>query len=45
MAADTKYREDAERGLQDYCDTSLHTDSEIAKYCKNKNIPIENLDE
>lgn len=44
MSANTKYREDAERGLQEYCDTPLQTDSEIAKYCKDKNIPVENSD-
>ncbi len=42
MSADAKYREDAERGLQAFCDKPFKTDSEIIKYCKEKNIPLDN---
>lgn len=41
MSADEKYRDDAERGLQSFCDKPLLTDTEIEKYCKEKHIPIE----
>ncbi len=45
MSADAKYREDAEKGLQSYCDKPLMTETEIDKYCKDKNIPTETLEE
>jgi hypothetical protein len=45
MSADAKYREDAETGLQTFCDKPLLTDSEIEKYCKDKHIPIETQEE
>jgi hypothetical protein len=41
MTADAKYREDAEAGLQKFCDKPLLTDSEIEKYCNEKHIPWE----
>lgn len=41
MSADVKYREDAEAGLRKFCDAPLETESEIEKYCKDKNIPTE----
>lgn len=45
MSAEPKYREDAERGHERYCDKPLLTDSDILKYCKDKNIPIESTSE
>ena len=44
MSADAKYREDAERGLQTYCDKPLLTETDIENYCRDKKIPVETTD-
>lgn len=45
MSADSKYKEDAEFGLQSYCDKPLLTDSEIDIYCKEKLILIDSFEQ
>ncbi len=39
ITAGTKYIEDVKRGLEDLCDKCFKNDSDIASYCKMKNIP------
>ncbi len=41
LNASEKYINDAERGLQEFCDDYLQGDSDVQKYCKEKNIPME----
>ncbi len=46
LSATEKYIESTEKEMVDYCDKFLTNDSEIEKYCIEKNIPIEKtLDE
>lgn len=41
MTATDKYINAAEKELEDFCDKYLQNDTEIEKYCKEKNIPTE----
>ena len=41
IAAEDKYLQSTEKELEDFCDDFLTTDSEIEKYCEEKNIPTE----
>ncbi|MBS1684083.1 MAG: hypothetical protein JSS76_04980 [Bacteroidetes bacterium] len=41
MTADDRYITGTEKELSDICDKPLTTDQEIANYCKEKNIPVE----
>ena len=43
LTADEKYLESSQKELTEFCDSYLTEDSDIEKYCKSKNIPI-NLD-
>ncbi len=43
LTADEKYLESSQKELTEFCDKYLTDDSDIEKYCKSKNIPI-NLD-
>ncbi len=45
LIADDRYAKSTEKELCEFCDKYLKSDSEIEKYCKEKNIPIENLNE
>lgn len=42
MTATDKYINAAEKELADFCDKHLQNDTEIEKYCKEKNIPTDN---
>ncbi|NVK86109.1 MAG: hypothetical protein HWE21_17410 [Cytophagia bacterium] len=41
LTSPPKYADGAEKGLISFCDQPLITDSEIEKYCLDKNIPFE----
>jgi hypothetical protein len=41
ITANEKYAAGAEKELDEFCDNYFTNDSEIEKYCKDKNIPIE----
>lgn len=41
MTAEERYYKSTEKEFNDFCDSYFATDSEIEKYCKDKNIPIE----
>ena len=41
MTADEKYVRGAEKELNEFCDDYFANDSEIEKYCKDKNIPVD----
>ncbi len=47
LTAGERYKEDTEKAFEDCCDSYFETnsDSEIEKYCKEKNIPFENENE
>lgn len=42
MTAQERYYKSTEKELDEFCDDYFEKDSEIEKYCKEKNIPIEN---
>jgi uncharacterized protein len=42
MTASDKYMKATEKELDDFCDNYFLTDTEVEKYCKEKNIPTEN---
>lgn len=42
MTASEKYIEDAEKGFNDFCDPYFKSDTDMKKYCIDKNIPWEN---
>ncbi|MFZ1659039.1 MAG: hypothetical protein WAT61_09475, partial [Flavobacteriales bacterium] len=44
LVADVKFRKATEKELTEFCDTVFSTDAEIERYCKEKNIPWEELD-
>lgn len=41
MTADEKYVPGAEKELDEFCDTYFANDTEVEKYCKDKNIPTD----
>jgi len=41
MTAEEKYHKSTEKELNEFCDNYFENDTEIEKYCKEKNIPIE----
>ena len=41
LTASEKYISGAEKELNEFCDKYFYNDSEIEKYCKDKNIPFE----
>lgn len=41
LTASDKYLQDTQKGFEEFCDDFFTTDSEIEKYCKEKNIPYE----
>lgn len=41
MTAEERYSKATEKELDEFCDTYFMSDTEIEKYCKEKNIPIE----
>lgn len=41
LTATKKYAEGAEKSFIDFCDSFLSTDTEIEKYCLQKNIPLD----
>ena len=41
LTSPQKYADGAEKGLISFCDKPLSTDTEIEKYCLEKNIPID----
>jgi len=41
MNASDKYINAAEKELENFCDNFLQSETEIEKYCKEKNIPYE----
>lgn len=42
LVASEKYIKGAKKEFEEFCDDYFETDSEIEKYCKEKNIPFEN---
>ncbi len=42
LTVEDRFYESVEKGFNDFCDKYFQNDSEIEKYCKEKNIPIEN---
>jgi uncharacterized protein len=45
MSANERYVSGAEKELDEFCDDYFANDTEIEKYCKDKHIPIETVDE
>jgi hypothetical protein len=45
MTATEKYFDDAEKGFDDFCDPYFKNDTEMKKYCLDKNIPWDNEEE
>lgn len=45
MTAQERYFKSTEKELNEFCDEYFESDTEIAKYCKEKNIPIEEFGE
>ena len=43
MTAEEKYHKSTEKELDEFCDDYFSNDTEIEKYCKEKNIPLETL--
>ncbi|MBC8484550.1 MAG: hypothetical protein H8D45_00720 [Bacteroidetes bacterium] len=41
MTAQERYYKSTEKELDEFCDSYFESDTEIEKYCKEKNIPIE----
>ncbi len=41
LTANDRYVQSMEKELDDFCDNYFNSDSEIEKYCKDKNIPFE----
>ncbi len=41
MTAEERYYKSTEKELDEFCDNYFLNDSEVEKYCKEKNIPIE----
>jgi hypothetical protein len=41
LTANERYAPSTEKELDEFCDDYFKTDSEIGKYCKEKNIPLE----
>jgi hypothetical protein len=41
LTADEKYLESSQKELIEFCDSYLTEDSDIEKYCKSKNIPMD----
>ncbi len=41
MTAEEKYHKSTEKELNEFCDTYFENDTEMEKYCKDKNIPTE----
>lgn len=40
MTADEKYTKSTEKELDEFCDSYFSNDTEVEKYCEDKNIPI-----
>lgn len=45
MTASEKYFNDAEKGFDDFCDPYFKNDTDMKKYCIDKNIPWDNEEE
>jgi hypothetical protein len=45
LNTDEKYYQTTEKELEDICDKYFTTDDDIKKYCKENNIPFEEIDE
>lgn len=45
LTAGERYVKSTEKELDDFCDDYFNSDSEIEKYCKDKNIPLEKIEE
>ena len=44
LSVDDRFYNSVEKEFSEFCDKYFENDSDIEKYCKEKNIPIENLD-
>ncbi|OYU54422.1 MAG: hypothetical protein CFE25_13995 [Chitinophagaceae bacterium BSSC1] len=43
ITADQRYLNAMEKELEEYCDKSFNSEIELDNYCKEKNIPVENI--
>lgn len=41
MTAEERYYKSTEKELNEFCDDYFKNDSEVEKYCKDKNIPTD----
>ena len=41
MTAEERYYKSTEKELDEFCDDYFATDTEVEKYCNDKNIPTE----